>query len=108
MPLVSLNCQACGHTYDAIKGQTIADPDADACPKCHGSDLIQQITGGGLYAKGYDYSDPDILAMTKQNNDWIEARSEQVLSGEIQIREPKGMPAHLRPQCPDYLKKSYR
>jgi hypothetical protein len=45
--------------------------------------------------------------MLRRQNAYIEAHAAEVLSGELAIREPAGMPRHLRPQVPEGLRKSY-
>jgi hypothetical protein len=112
LPTVDLKCGQ-GHTWSAIKGKTIVDPDADRCPTCGSTDIETVI--GGVYAlrdgaaqdtdEWERTTDPLEKQMVMKNKRILESRSEEILDGRITIDEkgPKG----TRPECPAHLLKSY-
>ena len=98
----------CGHRYQAIKSLSTHDDGVETCPKCGGKPE-RELSIGAIQAHGYDYlgADPLEKQMLREQNQYITENAEKVLSGEVEIREPKGMPSFLRPQVPAPLKKTY-
>lgn len=50
MPIYDYRCEACGHTFEDLRG--INDPDPDACPSCGAPQVKKMITGGNFQLKG--------------------------------------------------------
>lgn len=110
MPLLELKCRQCGHSYEALKSWSTADPSLSACPQCGSGDLETLPSGcGAIRGDRRDLRMEDIdpleAEMHLENRRYIEANSEKVLSGELSIKEQG--PEWSRPRLPDHLKRKY-
>jgi len=101
----------CGHRFDTLTGSQISGGnDAPSCPECHGQDLTEELGGGQIEMKGFDYSKMTPLEreMAISNRNKLEAKAEKLLSGEeAPFVVPKGIPKEFVPRLPDHLKKTY-
>jgi putative FmdB family regulatory protein len=58
MPTYQYECNACGHTLEAL--QSMTDPKLTKCPKCKKPKLIRLIgLGGGIIFKGSGFYETD-------------------------------------------------
>ena len=108
MPIKTYSCK-CGKVFDDLIGlQIVGGSEAPTCPECGSLDVAEKISGrGAIHAQGYDWRAPGEYEEALANVRDIESQAEKILSGEVTIREPKGMPSELRPQVPEHLKRRY-
>ncbi len=58
MPTYDYECQACGHTLEAL--QTMTEPKLTKCPKCKKNKLARLIgSGSGVIFKGSGFYETD-------------------------------------------------
>ncbi len=59
MPIFGYQCQACGHSFDAL--QKLADPALTDCPECRNASLKKLLSAPSFHLKGSGWraSQPD-------------------------------------------------
>lgn len=77
-----------------------------SCPVCGGKGSVGVSSGNRVYTQ---FMGADELAMALENKRHLESRSDEILSGAINIQE-KGLriPRELRAELPDSMKKYSR
>ncbi len=65
MPIYEYECEACGHTLEAI--QKLSDAPLKDCPNCHKSALKKLISAAGFRLKGGGWYETDFKTGNKKN-----------------------------------------
>jgi len=65
MPIYEYECQACGHTMEAI--QRMSDDPLTECPVCGKSSLQKLISAAGFRLKGGGWYETDFKSGNKKN-----------------------------------------
>jgi putative FmdB family regulatory protein len=50
MPIYEYRCSKCGHELEAL--QKLSEAPLTACPSCHASTLVKQVSAAGFQLKG--------------------------------------------------------
>jgi len=65
MPIYEYECQACGHTMEAI--QRMSDKPLTECPVCGKASLQKLISAAGFRLKGSGWYETDFKSGSKKN-----------------------------------------
>lgn len=73
MPIYEYECEACGHTLEAI--QKISDAPLKDCPSCQKTTLKKLISAAGFRLKGGGWYETDFKTGNKKNVSGSDAKS---------------------------------
>jgi len=65
MPIYEYQCQACGHTKEAL--QRISDDPLTECPECGKPELKKLVSAAGFRLKGGGWYETDFKSGSKKN-----------------------------------------
>jgi len=65
MPIYEYECEACGHTMEAI--QKMSDEPLKDCPECNKAALKKLISAAGFRLKGAGWYETDFKTGSKKN-----------------------------------------
>ena len=98
MALKSFSCP-CGQTFDDLVGAQFSG--STKCPSCGRADVTEQFSPCSFaFSTGFDYDSRPLAEIQDQlkQKAYIEKNADQVRSGAMKYRTPKGLPEALTPR----------